>query len=169
MGEISENGDRMLERSNAASGARIEGVGFKIGAPAVLYIAVAALISYAYSPAFDIPGTSHLWTFVAGCTLLVVGLALFALSVRHLLNAFLSDTLATEGPFAVVRNPMYAIGIVFLAPGVALVIGSWLALLAPIFTFLLFRLYIREEEAYLREKFGEAYEEYRKQVLIGFF
>lgn len=169
MEEANECRETVVERrANAARAPGIAGVSFQIGIPAALYLIFAAGISAVYHPAFDIPGLPLLWLFVAGCVWLVVGLALFALSVRSLLAAMLDDALATDGPFAVVPNPMYAIAIVFLEPAIALIAGSWPALLAPVLTFALFRVYIREEERYLREKFGEAYEAYRKRVLIKF-
>jgi protein-S-isoprenylcysteine O-methyltransferase Ste14 len=151
-----------------AGSAATRGVGLRIGIPAALYLSFAVLIAWVFRPAFDIPGLSHVWLFVAGCVWLAAGLALFALSVQQLLAAMLDDGLATEGPFSVVANPMYAIGIVFLAPGIALMAGTWPALLAPAVTFVLFRIFIREEETALREKFGEAYEAYRKRVLVKF-
>lgn len=155
-------------RAGASGGSETTGVSFKIGLPAALYMAIATLAGFAYNPAFDIPGVSRLGLFLAGCAWLVAGLALLALSVKQLLEAMLDDALATEGPFAVVPNPMYAIAIVFLEPGIAVMTGYWPTLLAPVLTFALFRLYIREEEASLREKFGDAYEAYRKRVLINF-
>lgn len=69
-----------------------------------------------------------------------------------------------EGPYKFTRNPMYLsfvagfVGLSFLSGGLMM-----LLLALPLF-FLLDQRVIAPEEAYLTEKFGDAYRDYMKQV-----
>ncbi len=68
----------------------------------------------------------------------------------------------TQGPYRVTRNPMY-LGIVLVAGGVAIAMGSWVSLVpvAILAVWLHWRFVLPEEE-FLRERLGYAYEEYRR-------
>jgi protein-S-isoprenylcysteine O-methyltransferase Ste14 len=74
------------------------------------------------------------------------------------------STFVTAGPYRLTRNPMYT-GLSLCHAGGALVLGSaW-----PLATLLaavvgVRRLVIDREERYLAERFGEAYETYRRSV-----
>jgi protein-S-isoprenylcysteine O-methyltransferase Ste14 len=73
-------------------------------------------------------------------------------------------TLATGGPYAHTRNPLY-LGSALLAVGVAVVSASTPVVLAVIAYFLAFYpAVIREEAAFLRERFGSAYEAWAASV-----
>ena len=65
------------------------------------------------------------------------------------------------GPYAISRNPMY-LGFVFLSAGVALLMGVWVNLWAPIalMAWLHFA-FVLPEEAFLRDRLGAPYETYR--------
>lgn len=69
-----------------------------------------------------------------------------------------------RGPFRVSRNPMY-LQMVIICIGIAiLLLNLWLLLLSPICAWLLWRLAIAPEEAYLEEKFGDEYVAYKNRV-----
>jgi protein-S-isoprenylcysteine O-methyltransferase Ste14 len=73
-------------------------------------------------------------------------------------------TLATGGPYAHTRNPLY-LGSALLAVGVAVVSASTPVVLAVIAYFLAFYpAVIREEAAFLRGRFGSAYEAWAASV-----
>lgn len=68
------------------------------------------------------------------------------------------------GPFSVTRNPMY-LQMVLVCIGLAILLGNWWILaLTPAVVWGLRYLAIDPEEAYLEEKFGETYREYKRQV-----
>jgi protein-S-isoprenylcysteine O-methyltransferase Ste14 len=77
-----------------------------------------------------------------------------------------SDTQAiiSQGPYRVIRHPGY-LGTIFVWVGFALAIGNWIATI--ILAILLFGVYgyrIHSEEAMLIDRFGNEYQEYRKQT-----
>lgn len=73
------------------------------------------------------------------------------------------DRLVTDGPYRFLRNPMYAGHLVFFA-GLALVLGSWIAAAVFAFHAFWFDRRVKEDEARLTERFGEAYREYCRRV-----
>ncbi|MYZ49510.1 methyltransferase family protein [Propylenella binzhouense] len=75
-----------------------------------------------------------------------------------------ADALATDGPFAWSRNPIYLGNLVLIA-GVGLAAGElWHLVLVPVAALLLERLAIVREEAHLEAKFGQAWRDYARRV-----
>ena len=75
-----------------------------------------------------------------------------------------ATTVVTTGPYRFTRNPMY-LGMMLILVGGAVRLGSltpWFVL--PIFGIAISRLWIRREERWLSEAFGEAYEQYRSRI-----
>ena len=105
---------------------------------------------------------------VTGDALFVVGFLLIARVYRE--NTFTSATIGiaegqrviSSGPYAIVRHPMYASALVYLA-GTPLALSSYWGLLALVFMlpFLVWRL-VDEEHLLVRELPG--YADYRRQI-----
>ncbi|CAG0954459.1 protein-S-isoprenylcysteine O-methyltransferase [Myxococcaceae bacterium] len=75
-----------------------------------------------------------------------------------------SSALLTEGPYRYTRNPIY-LGMLVALAGVAMLLGTRTPLLViPLFFVLITNQFIVNEEAMLEERFGEAYDEYRRKV-----
>ncbi|MBI1275906.1 phospholipid methyltransferase [bacterium] len=75
-----------------------------------------------------------------------------------------AENLVTEGMFALCRNPLY-VGNMLLYAGVFLMHGNLAVMLAGIgFFAFIYQCIIYAEEAYLLEKFGDAYRAYCKDV-----
>ncbi len=69
-----------------------------------------------------------------------------------------------RGPFRITRNPMY-LQMVIVCIGFAVMLANWwIAVLTPLCAWLLQRLAILPEEAYLERKFGEEYLAYKRRV-----
>jgi len=101
---------------------------------------------------------------VSAIILLIAGVSMLIVSARALSTAYNNDRLTTSGIFAVVRNPIYSAWLVFILPGLALLSRSWPLLLTPLVGYAVFKRLIHREEEYLRQRFGEAYLNYRAQV-----
>ncbi|MEB2345394.1 MAG: isoprenylcysteine carboxylmethyltransferase family protein [Deltaproteobacteria bacterium] len=69
-----------------------------------------------------------------------------------------------RGPFRLTRNPMYLQMVLVCAGFAILLANGWILLLVPLVAWLLQRLAILPEEAYLEAKFGEAYLGYKRRV-----
>lgn len=101
------------------------------------------------------------WRFLAlGSVLILPGLAIRALASGHVRK---NETLATTGPYAYTRNPLY-LGSLLIGIGFAIAARSWWV--GAVLVVLFFAIYlpvIRGEERFLREKFPE-FEEYAQRV-----
>ncbi len=73
------------------------------------------------------------------------------------------ERLVTDGPYRFMRNPMYGGHLIFFA-GLALALGSWIAVAVFAFHVLWFDRRVKEDEARLAERFGEPYREYCRRV-----
>ncbi len=134
---------------------------------AVLGIATAvAIVFFERLTGFGIslPSPWKEWGVIAGIALLVAGVFFWLSAALTVKRAFESHRLATGGVFRVSRNPMYAGFIVFIFPGLALVINDILVILISLVMFAAFKARIAREESYLAKEFGEDYERYRKSV-----
>lgn len=115
------------------------------------------------------PGSG--WRRGAGWPLVAAGQAMGAAGVTTFLGQGTSmipgrpaSALATTGPYMYTRNPMY-LGLTVSYLGGSLLLGTWWAPLAlPAIVAFVDRNVIRREEAYLRQRFGAAYEEYSKHT-----
>lgn len=98
---------------------------------------------------------------MAGLLVGLLGLAIRAYSAGFLEK---NQKLATGGPYAYTRNPLY-LGSFFMGAGFSIAGGRWELGIAFLAFFILVYgpVMIREQE-FLREKFADAYEQYALQV-----
>lgn len=107
----------------------------------------------------------------AGWLILTVGTLLAGLSARRFLRAGTGVRPFTEatalvggGAYGFTRNPMY-VGLVGITVGVAVLLGTIAPAIVPVaFFVLLDRRFVRAEEVFLRQRFGDAYDEYCRRV-----
>jgi protein-S-isoprenylcysteine O-methyltransferase Ste14 len=100
-------------------------------------------------------------TLAIGGAIALPGLALRAWAMGHLRK---NDTLATSGPYAYTRNPLY-LGSFVLGVGFTVASGRWF--LGIIFAALFLGIYVpvmRVESATLAELFGQSYQKYVEAV-----
>jgi protein-S-isoprenylcysteine O-methyltransferase Ste14 len=75
-----------------------------------------------------------------------------------------AQVLVTEGPYRLTRNPMY-VGLALVLLGTGLLLGGVSILVGPaLFIVAVDRFWIRREEAWLTDAFGEDYAKYRARV-----
>ena len=108
---------------------------------------------------------------IAGIPITLISIGLSALTFRTFIKHGASvdhkkatEVLITTGPFHISRNPLYLSGVI-LVIGMGLVLNSlWiLAMLIPSMLLIQYGA-IYPEEAYLLEKFGKEYVEYKSSV-----
>jgi protein-S-isoprenylcysteine O-methyltransferase Ste14 len=89
-----------------------------------------------------------------GLPLVLLGEALRLWAAGHIEK---TKALATGGPYAHTRNPLY-VGSLLIAIGVAVAAASpWVALAAAVYFLAFYPSVIREEAGFLAKKFGEDY------------
>ena len=110
------------------------------------------------------------WKY-SGVVLMLLGIAMAATAANLFKRADTpvipferSTALVTTGWFRFTRNPMY-LGMVLLLIGVAITLGSlgaWLPI--PVFVAIIRLNFIRGEERFLSEIFGDPYRQYQQRV-----
>jgi protein-S-isoprenylcysteine O-methyltransferase Ste14 len=96
---------------------------------------------------------------------------LFAIWARYHIGQFWSGRVTLKedhqlirtGPYARMRHPIYT-GLALAMFGTALVVGEWRGLLGALLVLTAHLLKARKEESWLTERFGEAYEDYRRET-----
>jgi protein-S-isoprenylcysteine O-methyltransferase Ste14 len=115
----------------------------------------------------EVPGLDRTWLHVVGVVLAALGIAgtfVTQLAMGKSWRIGVDETERTDlvetGPFAIVRNPIYAAVITTIA-GIALVVPNVIALLGWCLLVIAIELQVRlVEEPYLRRQHGEAFERY---------
>lgn len=141
----------------------IWGVGPRILGPAILWGAASLAITYWRPSQFGF-GVSYGFVAVAGIFLGLLALPLFVWTTATLARARRRGELATGGPYAVCRNPLYAVWIFGWLPMIGLLCNSWLFLTCSAVVYVLARRYVPREEQYLQQRFGQEYSEYKKRT-----
>jgi len=108
---------------------------------------------------------------LAGIALLVAGLCLLLLGSGAFRRAGTpvrpfepATALVVEGLFGLSRNPMYT-GMVLMLLGTAILLGSLAPFfIIPVFIVIIQEGYIRHEERFLEQHFGQAYREDKERV-----
>jgi protein-S-isoprenylcysteine O-methyltransferase Ste14 len=104
------------------------------------------------------------WFYGASIAILLVGIPFWFISAITLKKAYEAETLCTSGVFALCRNPIYAAWILFLVPGFVLFFRNPLLLAIPLVMYAVLRHVLPQEDAWLENKYGEAYRSYRTRV-----
>jgi protein-S-isoprenylcysteine O-methyltransferase Ste14 len=100
------------------------------------------------------------WLF-CGVGIAALGLLLRAYAAGHLRK---HKQLATSGPYAYTRNPLY-LGSVFLAAGFSVASHSWIStVLLAAYLLVFYPVVIRREQKELRTLYGDSFVEYASKV-----
>jgi phospholipid methyltransferase len=117
-------------------------------------------LSFAFTALYLWLAKPTLASMLMGSAFIIPGLALRALASGHVQK---NEQLATTGPYAYTRNPLY-LGSLILAVGFAISARNyWIGTLLILMFLAIYLPVIRGEEEYLRERFPE-FAEYARQV-----
>jgi len=165
---LSRSGDRSLPlvEQLTASGGRL----FRRRSFLPLAFIVPELWVMATAPS-GLAGLRPLWDFIC-LGIGVVGLAVRVWTVGHVpsgtsgrsTRGLRADTLNTDGPYSVVRHPLY-VGNFLMGLGVACFPALWWVVLVYVLAFwLYYERIMLAEEAFLRDAFGDAFVEWAERT-----
>ena len=140
------------------------GIGKKLGRIVFPYLAITIILYIIKPDLFTITQIPFLASAILGTIFIILGLVMWSLGAKVIRKAFHEGRLITNGVYAIVRNPMYSGLLIFVFLGIALWFRSWLILTVPIVAYIAFKLFFKEEDKYLEEKFGQEYLDYKSKV-----
>ena len=138
--------------------------------PPLLY-AGALVVMFMLRWFWQMPITTHAFLLWPGLGLIVLGIGIGVWGRRMLLLAGTNvnplrptTAIVTSGPYRFTRNPLYC-GLTLVFCGVTLACNTWwgFVVLLPLVLIMHFGVVLREER-YLKQKFGETYQQYCTQV-----
>ena len=144
------------------------GIGPKLALFTLLYSILLKTVIVHYHIDFTLDIIPYYLLAVKGIILIIIGLFFLIPSFSAISKLRTVDNLYTKGIYSVCRHPLYASWIVFIIPGIILLLNSWLLLTIPLVMYFIFRLLIKDEETFLHNKYGNQYREYRYHVGLLF-
>jgi protein-S-isoprenylcysteine O-methyltransferase Ste14 len=131
---------------------------------------VGAYVSRVVDSLLGLDGYRSPASMAAGVLLLLLGAVLriwasYSLYANRLsvLRLVPQSEILESGPYAHSRNPLF-LGLIALALGWVLYLGSTFGLLCSVLFFVVVNLWVRKEERELERAFGEEYARYKKSV-----
>ena len=140
------------------------GVGPKLAALPSVYGLLAVVISWRRPDLCVIRVVPYTILASLGTVLFLMGAWGYARALRFLNQALAAGSLATTGPYAFCRHPVYAAWVLGIFPGVTLLARIWPLVIMPLLAYGSFRFLIVEEEVHLSRIFGERHRRYAAQV-----
>ncbi len=146
----------------------VMGIGHKAGAVIGSYLVVTILLSILFRPLFQMTNQSYAVLLTVGIIMAVVGFSLNLAAAFQMLKAHRDDRLATTGFYGIFLHPMYFFQVFITLPGITLLFNSWLVLTTIPVGIVAVRQFSKEENRYLANRYGEAYQAYLQKVPIKF-
>jgi protein-S-isoprenylcysteine O-methyltransferase Ste14 len=144
------------------------GIGPKIARITVPYLLIAIAMTVIFPGIFTFGKEMDEPFLVAGIILLAIALVFYIATLRLMVPGIRNNQLITGGVYRLCRNPLYSALLLFLIPGLGLLLNSWIIPTASIIGCLLFRKFIHEEEELLERIFGDEYRNYRDRTSLFF-
>ena len=130
----------------------------------ILFAIPIAIVNYCFKSIFEISFIPYKVLLIIAILLLCIGIPLYITTLITLKAAYKKKTLLTHGIFSICRNPLFAVVIFLLFPGIILFFNSWLLLTIPCFMIFVFKIFIIREEYLMESEFGQEYINYKSKT-----
>jgi protein-S-isoprenylcysteine O-methyltransferase Ste14 len=141
------------------------GAGDKIGRAMLPLIVVGVIANILWPELFSVGGPGQT-LFVISVAVLAVGVVFWLWSVVLILTRVPKHELITNGPYALVKHPLYtAVGLLVL-PTLGFLLNTWLGLVIGVALYLVSRRYAPAEEESLASEFGPEWDAYVARVML---
>lgn len=141
------------------------GSGDRIGLFTLPFLVVGLILNVAYPSLFDVGGPPPALRVVS-IAVLAAGVAIWAWSIALIVTRVPRGALITEGPYALVKHPLYTAVALLALPWLGFLFNTWLGALVGVVLYVGSRVFAPAEEAALSKTFGAAWTEYAKAVKI---
>jgi len=121
-------------------------------------------ISRYFYPFFRIPLLPQWLLSISGLVLILIGVPFLIISIVTVMKAYNADALVTRGIYGCCRHPLYSAWVVFIVPGIVLLVNTWIGLTVPLFMYILLCKLAVKEEVYLDRIIGSEYVDYKMET-----
>lgn len=141
------------------------GSGERIGLLVLPFLAVGVTLNVLYPARFSVGGPPAALK-VASIAMLVPGVVVWLWSVVLILTRVPKKQLITNGPFALVKHPLYTGVALLVIPWAGFLLNTWLGVVIGAVMYAGSRTFAPAEEATLAREFGTAWDRYSAAVRI---
>ncbi len=141
------------------------GNGRKIGMLVLPFLVVGLVLNILFPSVFSVGGSPSLLFWISAL-MLIPGVVIWIWSVILILKKIPKKQLITNGPYAIMKHPLYTGVALLVLPWVGFLLNTWLGALIGIIVYIGSRLYSPEEEQMLSKVFGSAWDDYCSKVII---
>jgi protein-S-isoprenylcysteine O-methyltransferase Ste14 len=125
------------------------GIGPIYAAGSIMFVAILSTISISILATLTMP--YNLFVFGFGIGLITAGVVILTIALVQVHSAFGSRKLVTGGVYAYMRDPVYAVWILFIVPRLILITGMLLLTIAPFLMYTLLKALIMPDEGFRGE------------------
>jgi len=141
------------------------GSGDKIGLLTFPFLIVGLILNIMKPSFFDVGGPANVLKAVS-IIMLIPGIIIWFWSAVLILAKVPQKKLITNGPYSLVKHPLYTGVALLVLPWLGFLFNTWLGVLIGIVLYIGSRLFSPAEEQILSKTFGAAWDEYCHKVKI---
>lgn len=141
------------------------GSGEKIGRLTLPFLVLGLILNIIFPSFFSVGGPSIGLTVIS-IIILIPGLINWIWAVVLILTKIPRKQLITNGPYSLVKHPLYTGVALLVLPWAGFLFNTWLGALIGIIVYIGARMYAPKEEEMLSKIFGAAWDEYSRKVKI---
>jgi protein-S-isoprenylcysteine O-methyltransferase Ste14 len=141
------------------------GSGEKIGLLTLPFLVLGVILNVAFPSLFLVGGPPAVLKAIS-IILLAPGVIVWIWSVVLILARVPRHQLITNGPYSLVKHPLYTGVALLVLPWIGFLFNTWLGALIGFVLYIGSRLFSPEEEKVLSNTFGSAWDEYCRRVRI---
>ena len=141
------------------------GSGDKIMLFTLPFLIIGLILNFMYPEVFSVGGPTYVLLIIS-MIFLIPGITIWVWTVALILLKVPEGKLIINGPFAIVKHPLYT-GVSFLVlPWLGFLLDTWLGVVIGIVMYAASRKYSKEEEDWLLKNFGNEWDEYNQNVKL---
>jgi len=141
------------------------GSGERIGLFTVPFLVLGLILNIVFPSFFDVGGPSMVLSVVS-IAILIPGVIIWIWSVVLILTKVPKKELITQGPYSLVKHPLYAGVALLVIPWIGFLFNTWLGVLIGIVMYVGSRMFSPREEEELSKTFGAAWDAYSNDVKL---
>lgn len=141
------------------------GSGDKIGLLTLPFLMIGLILNITIPSLFSVGGPSIVLKAIS-IIILIPGVIIWIWSVVLILIKAPKKELITNGPYSLVKHPLYTGVALLVLPWIGFLFNTWLGVLIGIILYVGSRVFSPEEEKILSNSFGATWDEYCNKVKI---